>query len=116
MRKLIALVAAALVATAIALTATAFAKTVSIGVTDNAFSKSSLTIRQGTSLHWKWATENEHNIHSTKRPSGAKKVHSGDISTTGDYTYKFRKAGKYRLICENHPFDMVTKVTVKPTS
>ena len=116
MRKLIVLVAAALVATAIVLTANAFAKTVSIGVTDNDFSKSSLTIRQGTSAHWKWATENEHDIHATKRPSGAKRIQSGDLSTTGDYTYKFRKAGKYRIICQAHPYDMVTKVTVKPSS
>ena len=114
MRKLIALVAAALVATAIAFTANAFAKTVSIKVSDNAFSKSSLTLRKGTSVHWKWTnTGNEHNVFSEKRPAGAKKIRSGSISTNGDYTYTFRKVGKYRIICQAHPFDMVTKVTVK---
>jgi plastocyanin len=113
MRKLIVLVAAALVATAIALTVPAFAKTTSIGVTDNHFSKSSLTIKRLGKIHWKWATVNEHNIFSEKRPAGAKKIRSGSISITGDYTYTFKKAGKYKIICQSHPFNMVTKVTVK---
>jgi plastocyanin len=117
MRKPFALlVALALVAMA-AIAVPAFAaKTVSIGVLDNEFSKSSLTIKKGTKVHWAWNTTNEHNIFSEKRPKGAKKVRSGSIKTTGDYTYTFKTPGKYRIICQNHPFDMVTKIKVKAPS
>ena len=82
--------------------------TVKLG--DNFFSPTKKTVSKGTTVRFKWIGENDHNVLKQSGPGGS--FQSEVFSTPGvHYTKKFKKAGRYKLICSIHPDKM--KLTVK---
>jgi len=107
MRKLLILLALGAVVAGIG-TSFALARGSSVAVTDNAFSKGTVTIHKGGSVTWRWSgTGNRHNITAIK----GGKFHS-KTQRSGSYTHKFRKRGTYTIICSIHSRVMRMKVRV----
>ncbi len=106
MRRLALALAVALLLAALGATY-ALAATKSVGVNDNFFSKSSITIHRGDRVNWRWSnTGNRHNVTS----KGHFKSKSG---RSGNFTARFTKRGTYRIVCTLHPAQMTMKVIVK---
>jgi plastocyanin len=87
----------------------AFARTRSVGLGDNFFTKTKVRIKKGSSVHWHWSRlGNKHNVTGTTR--GAR-VHSR-TGHSGSFTHKFNRRGTFRFICTRHPTQMVMTVKV----
>lgn len=68
--------------------------------------KNSVSIKRGDSVRWTWADSLPHNV---KGPG----FRSRTIAKRGfTFTRRFRKAGRFRIICEVHPTSMRTIVRV----
>jgi plastocyanin len=107
MRKLAAaLVVAGLL---VALVATlAFAGTRRVGVQDNLFTKTSVTIKKGSAVKWVWEnTSNSHNVTGIRGTH----IHSATKSS-GSFSHTFRRRGTYKFICTVHPSQMRMTVRV----
>jgi plastocyanin len=66
------------------------------------FDPSSLTIRQGTLVRFNWVGDMFHNV---SKSSGPGRFFQSGSPETGEgvlYKRRFRKAGRYRLICIPH--------------
>jgi plastocyanin len=120
MRKLV--LPLTLLAVAVALPGTAgghgtAAKTHTVKVGDDFFSPTKKTIHVKDIVKWTWVgadgkageTVNEHTI---AERDGKLKLLS-PAQTSGTYKFRFKKAGKYVVICAEHPETMRTKITVK---
>jgi plastocyanin len=105
-KRLAVLVVPLVAAGVVAVPALAATKTVQLK--DDFFSPKALSISQGTTLKWVWKGKAPHNVTVT---AGPVKFRSA-IQTSGTYTHKFTKAGKYTIVCTIHP-QMISKVTVK---
>ena len=106
MRKLLVTLAAVSVLAGLG-AAHAFAGTKSVTLHDNYFSTSSVTIRKGSKVTWRWShTDNKHNVSSKGH------FHSRS-STSGSFSATFNKRGTYTVICTLHPAQMTMKVRVK---
>jgi len=117
MRKLLALTALAL---AVAIPSVAgghgtAAKTYTVKTGDDFFSPTKRTIHKKDIVKWVWvgadgkagATVNEHSIVETKdRFQSLSK-------TEGTFKYRFKKAGKFTIVCGEHPDTMNLTVRVK---
>jgi plastocyanin len=94
-------------------------KTYTVKVGDDFFSPTSRTIHKNDIVKWVWVgadgrageTINEHTI-IEKTQEKLPKLKSGK-RTTGTYRFRFKKTGKFTIICAEHPEDMVLKVRVK---
>ena len=104
MRKLLALAAVL----AVALASVAYAATKSVGVRDNFFRPTKLTISKGTKVTWKWSGKVPHNVTVTKGPQ----KFNSRTQTTGSYSHVFRKAGTYKILCTIHAPGMKMTVVV----
>ena len=73
--------------------------TVKLG--DNFFSPTKKSVSKGTTVRFKWIGDDEHNVVKQSGPGG-----SFASETTDDpgvnYTKKFKKTGKYKIICTLH--------------
>jgi plastocyanin len=98
----------AVVLAASAVYAGAATRTQSVTVGDNYFRPTSLTVRAGTKVQWKWAGVFLHNV--TVR-SGPVKFHSR-TQVKGSFSYVFTKRGSYALVCTIHP-SMTERITVR---
>lgn len=89
--------------------ATAGKKTVKLG--DDFFSPAKLSVAKGTLVRFKWIGNNDHNVVKKSGPGG-----SFASTTTSDpgvnFKKKFKKAGKYKLICTIHAPDMKMTLNV----
>lgn len=94
--------------TALALPGFATGATRTVGVEDDFFSSSSLTISKGTRVKFVWRGSDKHNV-VTK--SGPAKFQS-PLQKKGTFKYKFRKRGTYSLLCTVHAPDMKMSVKV----
>lgn len=83
--------------------------TKSVGVKDDFFTKSTLTVKKGTRVKWKWQGDSPHNVTVT---SGPKKFRSSTKSS-GSYKKKMRKKGTYSILCTVHAPDMKMTLKVK---
>jgi plastocyanin len=83
-------------------------RTQSVTVGDNYFRPTTLSIRAGTKVQWKWVGVLLHNV--TVR-SGPVKFHSR-TQVRGSFSYAFTKRGSYALVCTIHP-SMTERVTVR---
>jgi plastocyanin len=98
----------AVVLAASAVYAGAATRTQSVTVGDNYFRPTSLTVRAGTKVQWKWAGVLLHNV--TVR-SGPVKFHSR-TQVKGSFSYVFTRRGSYALVCTIHP-SMTERITVR---
>jgi plastocyanin len=87
-------------------------KTVKVG--DNFFSPKKLSVKAGTTVTWKWNSDNAdtHDVKLKKGPKGVKKFHSDSAATDFSYKKKLSKKGTYSLLCTFHE-GMTQKITVK---
>jgi plastocyanin len=121
MRRL--LITLSLVAVAVAIPTVAEghhvkAKTYTIKTGDNFFEPTKKTIHLNGIVKWVWvgadkkpgATINEHTI--AERDGKLPKLLSAK-KTEGTYKFRFKKTGKYVVVCAEHPEDMILRVTVK---
>jgi plastocyanin len=87
------------------------AATKTVKVSDNSYSRSSITISKNDKIKFAWQnTDNDHNV---KTKSGPATVSSETEDGNYTYTKKFTKTGKYSLHCTIHPKSMKLSVTVK---
>lgn len=95
---------------------------VQIGVFDDYFAPSSVTIRKGESVKWVWdaANRNAHNVNiMAPFPAGLTAVERFNLNTPGapvtDYTFgpkALNRTGTYNFVCSLHAATMTMRVTV----
>ena len=110
MRKLFA---AVLVAALSAVLATqALAATRSVKVADDYFvrkgSTPTVTVKKGTTVTWRWAGKEMHNVAVTKGPVKFR----SSFKTTGSYSKRVTRTGTYTIVCTIHQPDMAMKLRV----
>lgn len=115
MRNRVALMLAAAVVALVALTGGAGGAggSAKVKVGDDFFNPERIKVSKGTRVRFRWIdTNNKHNIVKTNGPGG-----SFASETTDDpgfvFKKRFRKAGRYRIICTIHPDDMVLRLRVR---
>jgi plastocyanin len=111
MKRLLALLLAVAVCAALAVPALAGTRAVKVG--DNYFVKkgkpSTVTIHRGSSLRFEWQGRTPHNVVVAHGPQ----TFRSPVKTSGSYTRRFTKSGKYLLLCTIHPASMRLNVVVK---
>jgi plastocyanin len=108
LRKLGVAVAIASIGTAVAVGPAQAGASKTVSVKNNAFSPTSVNVKKGTKVTWKWTQGGvPHNVSPAGGGSGSK------TSSKKGFTYSktFSKAGTYKFICTVHPTQM--KITVK---
>jgi plastocyanin len=108
---LLAASAAAVVPTAIAKPHKPKPKTHEVGVNDDYYDPTKVTVRVGDKVKWVWHS-NGFGLHDVYVDSGPTDFHS-PTQGGGSFTYTFKKPGKYKLYCTQHEADMTMTVTVK---
>ena len=93
----------------LAVPAVAGSATRKVGVEDDFFSVTSLSVSKGTTVKWVWRGKHKHNVVTQSGPASFQ----SKLQKTGKFTYKFRKKGKYSLLCTVHAPDMKMTVTVR---
>jgi plastocyanin len=85
-----------------------------VGVRNYFFSKPNIVVKKGARLTWdingNGPPQNE--LHNVTLASGPQGFGSPNHST-GKFTYKFKRRGKYRIFCALHPVAMTEVVTVR---
>ena len=82
--------------------------TKSVRVGDNFFSPSSISIRKGDYVKWRWVGDARHNVVATRGAS-----FRSSIKTSGTYTRRFRRRATIRYICTIHPSSMRGTIRVR---
>ena len=90
-------------------------KTYTVKVGDDFFNPTKRTIHVKDSVKWVWVgadgkagfTVNEHTIVESKDRFAS------STTTTGTFRYRFKKSGKFTILCADHPETMKLVVTVK---
>jgi plastocyanin len=89
-------------------------KTVKIG--DNYFMPTTLKVKRGTTVTWKWpGFETAGDVHDVKlksAPKGVKKFHSQPASASYTFKRTLEKPGRYKIICTLHE-EMKMTITVR---
>jgi plastocyanin len=118
MRRLLLIPVAVLAVAVPAAAHDSTAKTYTVKTGDDFFSPTKRTIHKNDIVKWVWVgadnkpgeTVNEHTI---AERDGKLKLLS-PTKTSGTYRFRFKKAGKYVVICAEHPDSM--KLSVKVTN
>jgi plastocyanin len=110
MRKLLA---GSLIAAATALLAVpALAATRSVKVGDNYYvrkgSVPTVTVKKGTTVTWRWAGKEMHNVSVTKGPVKFR----SSFKSSGTYSKRVTRTGTYTIVCTIHQPDMKMKLRV----
>jgi plastocyanin len=110
MRKLLVV---SLIAVASAVLATqALAATRSVKVADDYFvrkgSVPTVTVKKGTTVTWRWAGKDMHNIAVTKGPAKFR----SSFKSSGTYSKRVTRTGTYTIVCTVHQPDMAMKLRV----
>jgi len=85
-----------------------------VGIFDNYYTPTRMTVRAGTTIKWVWpsTTGDTHDVNLDKGPKGVKKFHSEIAASGYTYTKKLTVPGKYHIICSLHD-DMTMDITVR---
>ena len=110
MRKLLV---ASLIAAASAVLATqALAVTRSVKVGDDFFvrkgSVPTVTVSKGTTVTWRWAGKEIHNVRVTKGPARF----ASSFKSSGTYSKRVTRPGTYTIVCSVHQPDMRMRLRV----
>jgi plastocyanin len=81
---------------------------------DNYYDPAKLTVREGTTIKWKWPTTtgDTHDVTLDKAPKGVKKFQSEIAASEYTYSKKLTVPGKYHIICSLHE-EMTMDITVR---
>ena len=117
MRRLLLLTVVAFLVAVPAAAHDATPKTYTVKTGDDFFEPTKRTIHLKDIIKWVWVgadkrpgeTVNEHTI---AERDGKLKLLS-PTKTSGTYKFRFKKAGKFVIICAEHPDSMKFRVTVK---
>ena len=110
MRKLLA----ALLVTALSavLATQALAATRSVKVADDYYvrkgSVPTVTVKKGTTVTWRFAGKEMHNVSVTKGPVKFR----SSFKTSGTYSKRVTRTGTYTIVCTIHQPDMAMKLRV----
>jgi plastocyanin len=100
MKRLIAvLVAVIAVAAAIAVPALAATKTVRVGP-QNRFGTSSLSVKRGDTVVFRWTGGLRHNVRIS---AGPQRGTIAGVRRSGAVSRRFTRAGRYTIVCDLHP-------------
>jgi plastocyanin len=83
-----------------------------VKVKDDFFKPDRVAIKKGDRVLWRWRGDNPHNV-AIKKPNRRRVAVRSATKTDGKFAYKFRRVGKWRILCEIHPDDMRMKVIVR---
>ena len=88
------------------------AASTTIKLGDNFFAPDKKSVKKGTKVRFKWIGKEKHNVVKQSGPGGS------FASTTTDqpgvnYTKKFKKTGRYKILCTIHEEDMKLTLKVK---
>jgi plastocyanin len=78
-----------------------------VTIADDFFTPTTVKIKHGGTVVWKWTGSDQHNVHDGKHHI------SSAFKTSGTFRHRFKKRGTYSFICEVHPQIMRMKVVVK---
>jgi plastocyanin len=110
MRKL--LVAVLIAAASAVLAVPALAATRSVKIGDDYFvrkgSVPTVTVKKGTTVTWRWAGKDMHNVAVIKGPAKFR----SSFKTSGAYSKQVTRTGTYTLVCTIHQPDMKMKLRV----
>jgi len=81
-------------------------------VKDDFFEPQRVTIQKGDKVTWRWRGDDLHNV-ALKKPDRRAIFRASELQVNGRFTFKFRRIGTWRYLCENHPEDMRGKVVVR---
>jgi plastocyanin len=86
-----------------------------VGVHDNYYGPSKLTVKAGTTIRWVWEDDagDVHDVALRSAPSGVKKFQTEPLAIGDSFAKKLTKPGTYKFICTFHEDEMSMKVTVK---
>ena len=88
-----------------------------ITLKDSFYSPSSLTVKKGTKIVWRWSNANSqtHNVTLKTAPKGVKKnkFRSNDASSHFTFKTTLEKPGNYFFQCTIHPTTMQANIKVK---
>ena len=90
----------------------AYAATTRVKVKDNFFKPDRVTIDKRDKVRWVWKGDNVHNV-AIKKPGSNDISTASAFKTDGKFTHRFRKVGKWKILCETHPRNMRMKVVVR---
>jgi plastocyanin len=74
---------------------------------DDYFAKGKITVSKGTTVVWKWSTDDQHTVTDFNGKFGSRQTNHGR------FTHKFKKRGKFTVYCLVHPTIMRQKIVVK---
>ncbi len=81
-----------------------------VGVEDNAFNPSSLTVKAGTKVTWTWEGKNPHSVVGK---FDGQDVKSQQLTGAGSFEFTFAKAGTFEYQCGVHGAGMSGKVVIQ---
>ena len=86
-----------------------------VGVGDNYYTPTKVTVDAGTTVTWRWPGFDEagdvHDVKLKSGPKGVKKFQSEAASTDYSFKRKLTVAGTYKLVCTlHHEMTMTIKV------
>ena len=70
-----------------------------MGVDDNVFKPSSLTVKKNDTVRFRWVGKAPHNVVVTKGPVKFR----SSIQRSGSYSKKITRRGTYTIVCTIHP-------------
>jgi plastocyanin len=110
MRKL--LVGSTIAALMALLAVPALAATRSVKVADDYYvrkgSTPTVTVKKGTTVTWRFAGKEMHNVAVTKGPAKFR----SSFKTSGTYSKRVTRTGTYTIVCTIHQPDMTMKLRV----
>jgi plastocyanin len=110
MRKL--LVASLIAALSAVLATQALAATRSVKIGDNFFvrkgSTPTVTVTKGTTVTWRWAGKETHNVVVTKGPVKFR----SSFKSSGTFSKRLTRPGTYTIVCSIHQPDMKMRLKV----
>ena len=78
-----------------------------VRVGDDFFRPGTLTVKKGTTVRWRWVGDDPHNVTVTRGPVKFR----SSTKSSGTYSKRLRRAGRYRIVCTIHPgMDMTLRV------
>ena len=98
MKRLIGLVTVGAIAAGGVTAIPAVSATKSVRVVDDRFRPSTLTVRRGDTVNWRWAGDNPHNVTVVRGPVRFR----SSPKESGSYRKKVPRRGTYRITCTIH--------------